>query len=137
MKGSSQRVAKHFRKLTPYRPMIQNAKMENCRGHRQSELTVPKFLGDIVLELEDLKTPNSMKLEPVVIGSSWVQLERLNPRPSTTHSARESEWDNAETVLKCATRCSREIKLIRVTAPLELDPNPFGLVILLHMIVDT
>jgi len=28
----------------------------------------------------------------VVIGLSWVQLERLNPKPSPTHLARESAW---------------------------------------------
>ncbi|WMV13530.1 hypothetical protein MTR67_006915 [Solanum verrucosum] len=26
------------------------------------------------------------------IGLTWVQLERMNPRPNSTHSARESEW---------------------------------------------
>uniref|UniRef100_M1DVL9 Uncharacterized protein n=1 Tax=Solanum tuberosum TaxID=4113 RepID=M1DVL9_SOLTU len=65
------------------------------------------------------------------IGSTWVQLERVNPSPSPTHSAQESEWDKAETVLKAATQCSREIESIRGTAPLGLDPNPFGWVILL------
>ncbi|KAG5584835.1 hypothetical protein H5410_045269 [Solanum commersonii] len=45
-----------------------------------------------------IKTPI---LGPVVIGSSWVQLERVNARPSPTHSARESEWDKAEAALKC------------------------------------
>uniref|UniRef100_M1ALB9 Uncharacterized protein n=1 Tax=Solanum tuberosum TaxID=4113 RepID=M1ALB9_SOLTU len=38
----------------------------------------------------------------VVIGSSWVQHERVNPRPFTTHSTRESEWANAKAVLKCS-----------------------------------
>uniref|UniRef100_M1DNG7 Uncharacterized protein n=1 Tax=Solanum tuberosum TaxID=4113 RepID=M1DNG7_SOLTU len=47
------------------------------------------------------------------IGSIWVQLERVNPSPSPTHSARESEWANAEVVLKAATRCSRETESIR------------------------
>ncbi|KAG5610108.1 hypothetical protein H5410_021389, partial [Solanum commersonii] len=37
---------------------------------------------------------------PVVIGSSWVQLERVNPRPFSTHSARESELAKAKVVLK-------------------------------------
>ncbi|KAG5571353.1 hypothetical protein H5410_061119 [Solanum commersonii] len=40
------------------------------------------------------------KQSPVVIGSSWVQLERVNPRPFPTHSARESEWAKGEVVLK-------------------------------------
>ncbi|WMV18740.1 hypothetical protein MTR67_012125 [Solanum verrucosum] len=26
------------------------------------------------------------------IGLSWVQLDRVNPKPFSTHSARESEW---------------------------------------------
>uniref|UniRef100_M1DPW3 Integrase core domain containing protein n=1 Tax=Solanum tuberosum TaxID=4113 RepID=M1DPW3_SOLTU len=37
----------------------------------------------------------------MVIGSLWVQLERVNPRPSPTHTTRESEWAKAEAVLKC------------------------------------
>uniref|UniRef100_M1D8K5 Integrase core domain containing protein n=1 Tax=Solanum tuberosum TaxID=4113 RepID=M1D8K5_SOLTU len=47
------------------------------------------------------------------IGSIWVQLERVNPIPSPTHLAQESEWAKAEAVLNAATRCSRETKLIR------------------------
>ncbi|KAG5615167.1 hypothetical protein H5410_014991, partial [Solanum commersonii] len=47
------------------------------------------------------------------IGSTWVQLERVNPSPSPTHSARESEWAKAEAVLHVETRCSRETKLIQ------------------------
>ncbi|KAH0636443.1 hypothetical protein KY289_036358 [Solanum tuberosum] len=35
------------------------------------------------------------------IGLSWVQLERVNPKPFSTHSARESEWTKAEVVLHC------------------------------------
>uniref|UniRef100_M1DUJ3 Uncharacterized protein n=1 Tax=Solanum tuberosum TaxID=4113 RepID=M1DUJ3_SOLTU len=37
----------------------------------------------------------------MVIGSSWVQLERVNPRPSPTYSARESEWAKAKAMLNC------------------------------------
>uniref|UniRef100_M1E0G4 Uncharacterized protein n=1 Tax=Solanum tuberosum TaxID=4113 RepID=M1E0G4_SOLTU len=37
----------------------------------------------------------------MVIGLSWVQLERVNPKPSPTHSARESEWTKAKVVLHC------------------------------------
>ncbi|WMV09113.1 hypothetical protein MTR67_002498 [Solanum verrucosum] len=37
----------------------------------------------------------------MVIGSSWVHLERVNPRPFPTLSARESEWAKTEVVLKC------------------------------------
>uniref|UniRef100_M1BQ41 Uncharacterized protein n=1 Tax=Solanum tuberosum TaxID=4113 RepID=M1BQ41_SOLTU len=40
-------------------------------------------------------------------------LERVNPSPFPTHSARESEWVKAEAVLHAATRCSRETDLIR------------------------
>uniref|UniRef100_M1CNU6 Integrase core domain containing protein n=1 Tax=Solanum tuberosum TaxID=4113 RepID=M1CNU6_SOLTU len=47
------------------------------------------------------------------IGSTWVQLERVNPSPSPTHSARDSEWAKAEAILNAATRCSRETELIR------------------------
>uniref|UniRef100_M1DC96 Uncharacterized protein n=1 Tax=Solanum tuberosum TaxID=4113 RepID=M1DC96_SOLTU len=36
----------------------------------------------------------------MIIRSSWVQLERVNPRPSPTLSTRESEWAKAEVVLK-------------------------------------
>ena len=46
-------------------------------------------------------------------GRHEVQLERVNPSPSPTHSARESEWDKAEVVIKAATRCSRETELIK------------------------
>uniref|UniRef100_M1DIK7 Polyprotein protein n=1 Tax=Solanum tuberosum TaxID=4113 RepID=M1DIK7_SOLTU len=47
------------------------------------------------------------------IGSTWVQLERVNPSPSPTHSAQESEWAKMEVMLKAATWCFREIELIR------------------------
>uniref|UniRef100_M1DWA3 Integrase core domain containing protein n=1 Tax=Solanum tuberosum TaxID=4113 RepID=M1DWA3_SOLTU len=40
-------------------------------------------------------------------------LERVNPSPSPTHSARESEWAKEEVVLNTATRWSREPELIR------------------------
>ena len=49
----------------------------------------------------------------MVIGSKCAQLERVNPRPSPTHSARESEWAKAEVVLNAAIQCSRETELIR------------------------
>ncbi|KAG5571843.1 hypothetical protein H5410_061609 [Solanum commersonii] len=65
------------------------------------------------------------------IGSTWVQLERVNPSPSPTHSARETKSSKAEAVLKTETRCSREIESIQGIAPVGLDPNPFGWVILL------
>uniref|UniRef100_M1DDI6 Polyprotein protein n=1 Tax=Solanum tuberosum TaxID=4113 RepID=M1DDI6_SOLTU len=46
------------------------------------------------------------------IGSTWVQLEKENPSPSSTYSARENEWAKSEAVLNAATRCSRETELI-------------------------
>ncbi|KAG5594650.1 hypothetical protein H5410_035882 [Solanum commersonii] len=47
------------------------------------------------------------------IGSTWVQLKRVNPRPSHIHSARESKWAKVKALLKTTTRCSRETELIR------------------------
>ena len=47
------------------------------------------------------------------IWLTWVQLERVNPSPSPTHLARESEWAKAEVVFNAATRCSRETAWIR------------------------
>ncbi|KAG5591629.1 hypothetical protein H5410_042143 [Solanum commersonii] len=50
----------------------------------------------------------------MVIGSSWVQLERVNPRHFPTYSARERvNGLRRRLCLKAATRCSRETKLIR------------------------
>ncbi|KAG5631569.1 hypothetical protein H5410_003286, partial [Solanum commersonii] len=69
---------------------------------RRKALTSPKVPRIFYLAFEDLKFSNSKKLEMglVVIGSSWFLLERVNPRPSPTLSARESEWAKAEVVLK-------------------------------------
>ena len=47
------------------------------------------------------------------LGRHKVQLDRVNPSPSPIHSAQESEWAKVEAVLHAATRCSREIELIR------------------------
>ncbi|KAG5567972.1 hypothetical protein H5410_065012, partial [Solanum commersonii] len=47
------------------------------------------------------------------IGSTWIQLEIVNPSTFPTHSARESKWAKVEAVLNAATRCSREIELIQ------------------------
>ncbi|KAG5595795.1 hypothetical protein H5410_037027, partial [Solanum commersonii] len=49
---------------------------------------------------------------PVVVGLSWVQLERVNPRSFPTLSARESELAKWRLCLKSTTRCSRETELI-------------------------
>uniref|UniRef100_M1DFL3 Putative plant transposon protein domain-containing protein n=1 Tax=Solanum tuberosum TaxID=4113 RepID=M1DFL3_SOLTU len=65
----------------------------------------------------DRKTKTT-KLITGGIGSTWVKLERVNPSPSPTHSARESEWVKAEVVLNVATQCSRETELIR--GPVEI-----------------
>ncbi|KAG5629742.1 hypothetical protein H5410_001459 [Solanum commersonii] len=43
-------------------------------------------------DIERGRKTKTTKLIAGVIGSTWVQLERVNPSPSPTHSARESEW---------------------------------------------
>ncbi|KAG5575872.1 hypothetical protein H5410_056006, partial [Solanum commersonii] len=115
MKKSIWRIVEHFRKAVLYRPMIQNAKMLKVNVERQ--LSRPKgwiaecieFLGDIVLELEDLKTSNSKKLEyfwptrergfkikttKSIIGGYWVVV-------GSTRETRGSEWAKANVVLNC------------------------------------
>ncbi|KAG5571259.1 hypothetical protein H5410_061025 [Solanum commersonii] len=47
------------------------------------------------------------------IGSTWVHLDRVNPSPSPTHLARESELAKEETALNAVTRYSRETELNR------------------------
>ncbi|KAG5599490.1 hypothetical protein H5410_030860 [Solanum commersonii] len=64
---------------------------------------------------ERCRKTKTTKLIAGGIGSTWVQLERVNPSPSPTHSARESEWAKVEDVLKATTRCSRKTESIRVT----------------------
>ncbi|KAG5595181.1 hypothetical protein H5410_036413 [Solanum commersonii] len=49
---------------------------------------------------------------PVGVGPLEVQLERVNPSPSPTHSSQECEWAKAEVVLHAARRCSRGTHLI-------------------------
>ncbi|KAG5610735.1 hypothetical protein H5410_022016, partial [Solanum commersonii] len=76
----------------------------NHQVHRRSRLTAPSdpSRDTLFLAFEDFKSSNSKKLElqirfhlsvfglfervPVVIGSSWVQLKRVNPRPFPIHS---------------------------------------------------
>ncbi|KAG5595576.1 hypothetical protein H5410_036808, partial [Solanum commersonii] len=70
MKWSSQRVADQFREAEPYRPTTQNAKRLKAKRGRKTKTT---------------------KLIVDGIGLTWVQLERVNPSPSPTHSARESD----------------------------------------------
>ncbi|WMV09044.1 hypothetical protein MTR67_002429 [Solanum verrucosum] len=59
---------------------------------------------------------SSSVLSPEVkgqVGNKMEQsLERVNPSPSPTHSARESEWAKADAVLNATTRRSRETELI-------------------------
>ncbi|KAG5584869.1 hypothetical protein H5410_045303 [Solanum commersonii] len=50
---------------------------------------------------------------PVGVGRHVVQLERVNPSPSPTHSAQENEWAKAEDVLHAASGCLRGTHLIR------------------------
>ncbi|KAG5630661.1 hypothetical protein H5410_002378, partial [Solanum commersonii] len=81
-----------FREALPYRPMTQIPKrLKAKRGHKTK----------------------TTKLIAGGFGSTWVQPESVNPSHFPTYSAQESEWANAEYVLNAATRCSREIELIR------------------------
>ncbi|KAG5582248.1 hypothetical protein H5410_052875 [Solanum commersonii] len=50
---------------------------------------------------------------PMTQNAKRLKDKRVNPSPSPTHSAQESEWSKAEDVLNAAIRCSRETKLIR------------------------
>ncbi|KAG5584895.1 hypothetical protein H5410_045329 [Solanum commersonii] len=58
-------------------------------------------------------SPNDPKHDDVGVGRHEVQLERVNPSPSPTHSAQENEWAKAEVVLHIASGCSRGTHLIR------------------------
>ncbi|KAG5577348.1 hypothetical protein H5410_057482, partial [Solanum commersonii] len=53
------------------------------------------------------------KLMASGVGRHEVQLERVNPSPMSTHSARESEWVNVKAVLYAANGCPRETHLKR------------------------
>ncbi|KAG5576840.1 hypothetical protein H5410_056974, partial [Solanum commersonii] len=75
------------------------------RVHQRSQLTAPSDPSQHIF-LTTINTTGG-------IGSTRVQLERVSPSPSPTHSTRESEWAKAEVVLNAATRCSRETELIR------------------------
>ena len=57
------------------------------------------------------------------MGRHEVQLERVNPSPMSTHSARESEWVKADDVLYAASGCPRGTRLKRGTL-LERDLIP-------------
>ncbi|WMV54928.1 hypothetical protein MTR67_048313 [Solanum verrucosum] len=58
--------------------------------------TVPRcsVISPKVTEPEDVEGSVGIEL-------SWVQLERVNPKPFSTHLARESEWTKAKVVLHC------------------------------------
>ncbi|KAG5585306.1 hypothetical protein H5410_045740, partial [Solanum commersonii] len=94
MKWSSRSIAEHFREIVPYHPTTQNAKRLKAKVERYRKTKTTKLIAS-------------------GIGSTWVHLERVNPSPSPTHSARESEWAKAEVVLTAATRCSRKTELIQ------------------------
>ncbi|KAG5590105.1 hypothetical protein H5410_040619 [Solanum commersonii] len=83
-------------------------------AHRQS---IPlKQEGDEIDQKADRREGRKTKTTKLIvggIGSTWVQLKRVSPSPSTTHSARESEWAKAEAVLNAAAQCLRETELIR------------------------
>ncbi|KAG5570479.1 hypothetical protein H5410_060245 [Solanum commersonii] len=53
------------------------------RVYRRSRLTSLKERG---------RKTKTTKLIAGGIGSTWVHLDRVNPSPSPTHSAREREW---------------------------------------------
>ncbi|KAG5580599.1 hypothetical protein H5410_051226 [Solanum commersonii] len=72
-----------------------------------------------------------LERELVVIGSPWVQLERVNPSPFPTHSSQESEWVKEEALLKSGNSVFERNRVDLETAPLGLDPNLFDWVILL------
>ncbi|KAG5571230.1 hypothetical protein H5410_060996, partial [Solanum commersonii] len=78
------------------------------------------MFGEGFEELEDSKGFNSKNLDLGLMDSSIfalgrheVQLERVNPSPYPTHSARESESTQVETILHSASGCSRGSHLIR------------------------
>uniref|UniRef100_M1DN13 Uncharacterized protein n=1 Tax=Solanum tuberosum TaxID=4113 RepID=M1DN13_SOLTU len=136
-KGSCRRMVEQFCEASPYCPMIQNAKMLKAKatkrgttpkGGSSSSSAIPTNCAEWILRStlfdsynyplkacfrlaqEKGRKTKTTKLIASGIGSTWVQLERVNSSPSPTHSARESEWAKAEAVLKAATRCSRETK---------------------------
>ncbi|KAG5571234.1 hypothetical protein H5410_061000 [Solanum commersonii] len=94
------------------------------------ELILSSKFGDGFEELEDSKVVVELNEIVVVnmishlcfwlarergrkIKTTKLMAERVNPSPSPTHSARESEWAKVEDVIHAATRCSRETELIR------------------------
>ncbi|KAG5631451.1 hypothetical protein H5410_003168 [Solanum commersonii] len=51
--------------------------------------------------LSEVLKPKLLNQWSVGIGLSWVQLERVNHKPFSTHSTRESEWTTGKAVLHC------------------------------------
>ncbi|KAG5580416.1 hypothetical protein H5410_051043 [Solanum commersonii] len=64
---------------------------------------------------------------PVVIVSSGVNLERVNPRPFPTHSARESKWAKAEVVLKSGNSVFKRNRVDSGNRPLGPRSQPIRL----------
>ncbi|KAG5571602.1 hypothetical protein H5410_061368 [Solanum commersonii] len=130
MKRSSRHVIEQFCEallLLPNASKCENAKgksrkvMKSTKRQIASVSAIPTnyaewcFAAQIFKHYKYLgRKTKTTKLIAGGIRSTWVQLERVNPSPSPTHSARESEWAKTEAMLNAVTRCSRETELIRV-----------------------
>ena len=66
-----------------------------------NEIVVANTISPLCVRLarERGRKTKTTKLIASGIGSTLVQLERVNPKPSPTHSARESEWTKVWVVL--------------------------------------
>ncbi|KAG5615991.1 hypothetical protein H5410_015815 [Solanum commersonii] len=87
IKRSSRSIAEKFRKAT----------LSNNPSKRENA------------EDKSRKAMNQTKER--IAKSSWVQLKRVNHRPSPTLSTRESEWANAEVVLKYGNSVFERIRV--------------------------
>ncbi|KAG5631204.1 hypothetical protein H5410_002921, partial [Solanum commersonii] len=81
---------------------------------KPNEIVITNMISPLCFRLarERGRKTKTTKLMACVLGRHEVQLERVNPSPSPTHSAQESVWVKAEVVHHAATRCSRETELI-------------------------